>query len=75
MIYALLCDEKLLNKPYREIARTSGIALGTVGQVIDNLKKLGFVIDMGGRGKNLINGKALFDRWCMDYLAGLLNTV
>ncbi|MCK5165548.1 MAG: hypothetical protein KAQ72_17640, partial [Desulfobacula sp.] len=67
MIYALLCDEKLLNRPYREIAGISGIALGAVGQVIENLKKLGFVIDMGMRGKNLTNRKVLFDRWCMDY--------
>jgi hypothetical protein len=37
MIYALLCDKNLLNRPYREIAGASGIALGTVGQVIDNL--------------------------------------
>lgn len=67
MIYALLCDRKLLNRSYRDIARESGIALGTVGQVIDNLKKQGFVIDMGSRGKKLTNSKALFDRWCMDY--------
>lgn len=67
MIYALLCDKKLLNRPYREIASASGIALGTVGQMIDNLKKQGFVIDMGSRGRKLTNSKALFDRWCMDY--------
>lgn len=67
MIYALLCDKKILNRPYREIASESGIALGTVGQVIDNLKKQGFIIDMGSRGKKLTNSKALFDRWCMDY--------
>ncbi|MDA3918844.1 MAG: type IV toxin-antitoxin system AbiEi family antitoxin [Deltaproteobacteria bacterium] len=67
MIYALLCEKKLLNRPYREIAGASGIALGTVGQVINNLKKQGFVIDMRSRGKKLTNSKALFDRWCMDY--------
>ncbi|MDZ7667646.1 MAG: hypothetical protein U5K27_20325 [Desulfotignum sp.] len=49
MIYALLCDKNLLNRPYRDIASASGIALGTVGQVIDNLKELGFIIDLGTR--------------------------
>jgi len=67
MIYALLCNKMLIDKSYREIAKTSGIALGTVGRVIENLKKLGFVIDMGSRGKKLTSSKALFDRWCIDY--------
>jgi hypothetical protein len=67
MIYALLCDEILLNRSYREIASASNIALGTVGQVIENLKELGFIIDMGARGKKLTNNDVLFNRWCMDY--------
>lgn len=67
MIYALLCDKKLLNRPYRDIAGASGIALGTVGQVIDNLKKLEFILDKGIRGKKITNANVLFDRWCMDY--------
>lgn len=67
MVYALLCDKILLNRPYREIAGASGITLGTVGQVIDNLKELGFIIDMGARGKKLTNNEVLFNRWCMDY--------
>ena len=67
MIYALLCDEKLLNRPYRSMAKASCIALGTVSRVIDNLKKLGFVIDMGVRGKKFANRDVLFNRWCMDY--------
>lgn len=67
MIYALLCDKNLLNRPYREIASASGIALGTVGQVIDNLKELGFIIDLGTRGRKLTNNAGLFNRWCQDY--------
>jgi hypothetical protein len=67
MIYALLCDKNLLNRPYREIASASGIALGTVGQVIDNLKELGFIIDLGTRGRKLTNNDGLFNRWCQDY--------
>ncbi|MCD4683526.1 MAG: hypothetical protein K8R86_09615 [Bacteroidales bacterium] len=67
MIFALLCDKNLLNRPHREIAKTSRIALGSVGRVIDNLKKLGFVIDMGAQGKKLTNINMLFDRWCIGY--------
>ena len=71
MIYVLLCNEGLLNRPHRDIAKTSGIALGTVGLVIENLKKIGFILDMGKQGKKLVNKKALFDRWCMDYVEKL----
>ena len=71
MVYALLCNEDLLNKPYREIARFSCVALGAVGPVIKNLKKLNFILDMSTRGKKLVNKKALFDRWCLDYVEKL----
>lgn len=71
MVYALLCNEELLNRSYREIAKTSGIALGTVGLVIGNLKKLDFVLDMGARGKKIVNKKTLFDRWCLNYVEKL----
>lgn len=71
MVYALLCNEGVLNRPYREIARVSCVALGTVGPVIENLKKLGFILDMGSRGKKIVNKKALFDRWCLDYVEKL----
>jgi hypothetical protein len=71
MIFALLCDKNLLNRPHRKIAKTSGIALGLVGRVIDNLKKLGFVIDMGAQGKKLTNINILFDRWCLGYIEKL----
>lgn len=71
MIYALLCDAGLANKPYREIARAAGIALGTVGWVFRGLREVGFLIDMGKRGKRLLNKKDLFDRWCTAYIEKL----
>jgi hypothetical protein len=67
MIYALLCDAGLADKPYREMARTAGIALGTVGWVLRDLKEFGFLIDLGAKGKKLVHKKELLDRWCRDY--------
>jgi hypothetical protein len=67
MTYALLCDAGLANKPYRDIARAAGIALGTVGWVFRDLREFGFLIDMGKRGKRLLQKKDLFDRWCTAY--------
>jgi hypothetical protein len=36
--FALLCEPRLLNATYREIATTAGVALGTVGPVIKDLE-------------------------------------
>ncbi len=71
MIFALLCDADLANKPYRDIAKTAGIALGTVGWVLKDLRKLGFLIDMGKHRKRIIHKKDLFDRWCTAYIEKL----
>ena len=71
MVYALLRDDGLADKPYREIAQAAGIALGTVGWVLRDLKELGFLIEMGEKGKKLIRQKDLLDRWCADYMEKL----
>jgi len=47
IIFALLNDPKMLNRPYRDIAKEAGIALGTVGWVMNDLKKRKFFLDMG----------------------------
>jgi hypothetical protein len=71
MVYALLCDNGLVNKPYREMAHIAGIALGTVGWVLRDLKECGFLLDLGEKGKCLVRKKDLLDRWCRDYMEKL----
>src|SRR4030042_1259093 len=67
MVYALLCNPGLENKPFREIAAKANVALGTVGLVMIALKELGFLIDMGKRGYKLIQKDILFQRWITTY--------
>ena len=67
MIFALLKNQDLVKKPYRDIANEANVALGTVGFVINDLKELGFLVDMGKIGKKLINRDKLFNRWCTEY--------
>lgn len=67
MVYALLCNPDLINKPYRDIAKIADVALGTVGWIIRGLKELGFLIEMGKKGKKLLHKKELFNRWCTEY--------
>jgi hypothetical protein len=67
MIYAFLCNPGLEDKAYREIANIADIALGAVGWVIGDLKDLGFMIDMGKKGKKLVNKEDLLKRWLLEY--------
>lgn len=64
VIFAFLCDPNLVNAPYREIAEKAGVALGTVGWVINGLKAAKLLIDKGKkRGRQVANYRKLLDRW------------
>jgi hypothetical protein len=67
VIFALLCNPDLINKPYRYIAEKTDVALGTVGLVVNGLIDLGFIMKMGKMGKQLLKKKELFNRWCIEY--------
>jgi len=67
MIYTFLCNPGLENKTFREIAATSGVALGTVNWIVKELKELGFLLDMGKRGYKLIQKDVLLQRWLTAY--------
>ncbi len=67
VIYAFLCNPELVNASYREIAKGSEVALGTVGWVMTDLTQLGNIVDMGHRGRRLKEKKKLLDRWVTAY--------
>jgi hypothetical protein len=67
IIYALLCNPGLENRPFREITAKADVALGTVGWVKRDLKELGFLMDMGGRGYKLLQKDKLLQRWITAY--------
>ena len=69
VVFALLCncDVGLENKPFRHIAQQANAALGTVGWVMRDLKKMGYLVDMGKRGRRLVRRKELLDRWVATY--------
>lgn len=66
-IYAFLCNGGLVNEPYREIAVHAGIALGTVGWLMNDLKQEGFLLAMGKRGNRLIRKEELLRKWVDAY--------
>jgi len=67
VVFALLCNPGLENAPLREIAKAATVALGTVGWVVDDLKKTGYLIDMGKRGRRLVRKENLLNRWVTTY--------
>ncbi len=67
IIYALLCNPGLENRPFREIAARAKVALGTVGWFMRDLRNLGFLIGMGKKGYKLIQKNILFQRWVTAY--------
>lgn len=68
VLFALLCAPEYANKPYREIARAAGVALGTVGWVLADLKDLGY-LRVPGRGRKALRRQdELQEQWVTQYL-------
>jgi hypothetical protein len=67
IVFAFLCNPGFENETYREIAAVTNVALGTVGWIMRELKELGFLLDMGKRGRKLIQKENLFREWVVAY--------
>lgn len=67
ILFALLCNPHLENAPYREIAEKANAALGTVGMVFNDLKKLNYLIEIPPGKRRLVRKKYLLNRWITAY--------
>jgi hypothetical protein len=68
VVFALLCDHKLLNAPYREVVDAAGVALGAIGWVFFDLKGRGYIT--GGKKKGdrrFLEPARLFEEWVTNY--------
>ena len=70
VILALLCRQKALDSTYRHLAVLAGVAHGTVGWVMPELERLGFLTSIGGK-RRLLNVDRLLDAWTEGYLRSL----
>ncbi len=68
VLFVLLCEPAYVNQPYREIARAAGVALGTVGWVLADLKGLDYLRVQGRGRKKLCRKTELQDQWVTQYL-------
>lgn len=67
IIFAFLCNPNLVDAPYRDVAKAAKVALGTVGWAMRDLKEMGYLLEMGKRGRRLASKKKLLERWVMAY--------
>lgn len=66
VVFALLTDPALVAAAYRDIATAAGVAHGTVGIVMGELRQLGFVGEIAGR-RRLLQGVRLLRHWVDSY--------
>lgn len=70
VLFPLLCNPNWTDRPYREIAQLAGVAHGTVGWVLAELAKRGFMAEVGGK-RRLLQPERLLQQWVEAY-AGTL---
>ncbi len=66
VVFGLLADPALLQAPYRELARATGVAVGTVGEVLKDLAEAGLLLNQG-RKRALIQEDRLLEGWIANY--------
>lgn len=67
VVFALLCAEDLRSAAYRDIAKSAGVALGTVGGVMTELERRKHLMRVGDEVR-LRNQKDLMQLWVTAYI-------
>lgn len=67
LLFGFLVTLESVNCSYRGLARANGVALGTVGWIMRDLREQGYVEPLGKNRIQLIRKKELFDRWVDGY--------
>lgn len=63
VVFLFLQDDAWLQKTYREIADEADVALGTIGYVINGLKKRKYLVKKDDKNYQLVRKKELIDDW------------
>lgn len=62
VVLALICHPDWVNKAYRELAKLTGVAHGTIGNVMVDLQETGFVDEIDNK-RRLLQRERLLDQW------------
>lgn len=66
VLFALICNPEWTDLPYRDIAQRAAVAHGTVGWVMAELPKLGFIAEFRGK-RRLMQRERLLQQWAEFY--------
>lgn len=67
ILFGILTKPKLLLQPYRDIAKATDVALGTVGWVMTDLRDHGYLYEGKGRKRQLIRRRQILEQWVAAY--------
>ena len=67
IVFALLAIPGLLNATYRDIAGTAGVALGTVGRVLTDLRMQGLIGQMKDGDRRWLERERAVKTWAMNF--------
>jgi hypothetical protein len=62
VVLALICHPDWVDKAYRELAKLTGVAHGTIGNVMIELQEAGFVDEVDNK-RRLLQREQLLDQW------------
>lgn len=71
VIYILLKTPEILTFPLLELANTTGVALETLKNILENLYKLGYLYRQPRGSYRIANYIKLFERWEIGYVESL----
>jgi len=67
VVFALLVEPTLLQAPYRDIARAAGVALGTVGWILTDLREHGYLVEDRKGIRRWIDRERVIQTWNTNF--------
>lgn len=66
VVFTLLAAPELMQAPYRDLAKAAGVALGTVGRILTDLREHGFMAEIEGL-RRWIDRNRVVQAWTTNY--------
>ena len=66
VVFALLAAPDLMQASYRDLAKAAGVALGTVGWILTDLREHGFLVDIDGE-RRWIDRQRAIHAWTTNF--------
>lgn len=67
VVYAMLAEPALMQAPYRDLAKAAGVALGTVGWILTDLREHGFLVEDAEGQRRWIDQQRAIQAWTTNF--------